>query len=713
MLLINDDNNNINSQVLDFIDKVSASELRDYHLSISDNKAIWSAARLDNNIDYPFNFDGGRSDRKRKWDRGALEYQSNKVVYAVGLSTADLQTLPSVEPLKYTVENVNGRSIITFTEPQVDPGLGIGNEVIDNSSIFSTGCLLIEKINTSKWVVADYYGSNIPDRIGTYEVSLISRVFANLTDALVLFKSAPYVGYDLETAGAHIVFACYDDDFIGPQFTQTAKLDGCGGGKNHNIKIMTPYNIETQCNTTQRHNGIYGDGYSFEPFVLSEEENAAIYVNQHSYFEIEGLQISSNLDDASGIHLYDCVNSYIGYNIIHDMDGHGIYHEPITNPVDEVINNLVYDCGFDGIFIKIQEWEFFSVRMLINNNTIFGCRRGVHVDKPDYHFPAGLSIEINNTISTDSEYRDFVSQYDNEFGRVSLNSCVSGDASSWLFPGLNNIQNKYISFISRTNKNFNLSKIKDGFAVDSAIDLSTAYIHPFVDDINNEARDPGEYDLGAFEVIDLIGSGEMAIGPIVTNSPISIESLIFPTTIIYLREPGPGSPGDPSYISNYLPHIDHQYQFTTIEGSEPLYNINAFLDEQPKTDHITIYVHGGKVFQGTFELQDRYPRNVTIMTYPNEAHIGPASHVYNGPIADDVSNVGLLLYQNMKVYSSDSGGQEELLNNTANIKALKFINSIVQVNYDTIIDSLAATVQVINSKIIYRYGAGILGGPAK
>ena len=700
-LVVDDYNNNINGQVLDFINKVSAPELRDYHLNITDGQAIWTGARLDWNIDYPFDFDGGRTKRMRKWDRGALEYQSNKIVYSVGYGVDDYKTQPLVGALDYTIEDVNGRNVLTFSIPQTHPGLGVGCEIIDTSQPFPNGCVLVEKINTSKWIVTDFQGNSIGTKES--EVNVIRRVFSNLTDALTLFKSSPYVGADLETAGAFVIFACYDDSLVGPPFVQTAKLDGCGGGKHHNIKIMTPYNLETECNESQRHEGVYGDGYSFDPFILSAEENAAIFINQHSYFEIEGLQISSTLNDASGIHLYDCQNSYIGYNIIHDLDGHGILHEPITNPTDEIINNSIYDCKFDGIMVKVQQWEFFSVAVYINNNTIFRCRRGVHVDKPDYHFPAGLIVEVNNTIATDSRYQDFVSQYENNFGRVVLNSCISGDPSAFLFPGLNNMRSVYVSFISRENKNFNLSKLKDGFAVDSAIDFSTDYLHPFIDDIHNEMRDPGEFDRGAFEVIELLGTGEMAIGPIVTNSQIGIESLIFPTTILYLREPGPGGETD---NANFLSHIDPFYQFTTIEGADPDWNINAFLAIYAKTDNIIIYVHGGKTFGGMFELQDRNPRTVRIETYPPETYLGPAAHAYNGYIVDTVSKQGILLYRNMKVHEKPEEGYGYIISNSADTALLRFENCIVQVNLDTIVNNADCLVQTIHTIVVYRYGAG-------
>jgi len=239
--------------------------------------------------------------------------------------------------------------------------------------------------------------------------------------------------------------------------------------------------------------------------------------------------------------------------------------------------------------------------------------------------------------------------------------------------------------------------------LDSAIDFSTDYVHPFFDDISNEERDPGEYDRGAFEVIELIGSGEMELGPIVTNSAIGIESTIFPTTIIYLREPGPGGEADDE---NFLSHIDPFYQFTTIEGGDSDWNINAFLDAQPKTDHIIIYVHGGKEFIGTFELQDRFPRNIRIETYPPEAHLGPASHVYEGYIVNDASKQGQLLYHNMKVFEKDDDGFGKLISDSAETTLLRFENCIVQVKNDTFVDGADCRVQTINTIGVYRYGAG-------
>lgn len=700
-LTVTDANKNGIGQSLTFVDKTSTSSNRDYHLIFDDYSAIWNAARLDRNIDYPFNFDGGRIPRLRKWDRGALEYQSNKLVFAVGYNSNNLHTKPIFGATTYIIELINDRSVLTFSIPQTNVGLGIGCKIIDNAFPFSHGCLLAEKITTSKWVVTDYAGNNIIAK-QSGEVTQIKRVFVGLSEAFEEFAQAEYLGTtSLDTAGVRVVFALYDDE-PGPRTAVfTAYLDNCTGDKHHNIKIMVPYDINTQCNVTQRHDSVYGDGFKLEPNSYTRDQKAAIYIFQHKYLEIEGLQISSPEQFSSGIHLYDCNNFYVGYNIIKGCGGHGICTEPAVNPIDDIINNLVYDCTWDGIAVLTQQSAFFSIETYITNNTIFNCRRGIFLDKQDYHFPAGLLVELKNNICVDSRYQDYVSAYENYFGRFTLDNCISSDGSAHMFPGLSNIRGKYVSFISRVNRNFNLSKFKDGFAVDSAVDFAADYRHPFFDDITNDPRDVGEYDRGAFEVIELIGSGDMEVGPVIIGG-IGIESLIFQTTILYLREPGPGGETD---TVNFLSHISPSVQFTTIEGSVPAYNLNAYVATMPQTDHLIIYMHGGKSFQGTFELQDRYPREVLIETYPPEASGGPASHIYLGPILNDVSDQGLLTYKNAKVYSNSSAAQAYLLDNTANTQALRFINSIVQVNKDSVIDNITdATVRVTNSILIYRNG---------
>jgi len=692
-LVVNEDNKNIDSTTLTFINKAGASEFRDYHLALAtDDSAIWSGKHLVGNVDHPFNIDGGGISRRRKWDRGSLEYQSKRVVYAVGDKNTDHKSKPTVGGLTYIIEEVNGRSYINFYTPQIKSSMGIGSQIIDTGTPFSDGCLLIEKITQSKWVVADFKGNNIPDRFGT--VFSITRVFNTLYEATGgsgITGSSYLDNTSLSNVGVYVELACYDEG-IGRAIQTALNVDSIGCDKHHNLRIQSPRDVVSECNISQRHDGLYDEGFRFEPEFF-DGSPASMRFYQTAYLEIEGMLLNANEGVKNGIQLFDCKDVHVGYNVVKDCGGSGIIIETGINPQDVVFNNLVYDCGEDGIVVKANFNPFFFVLTRINNNTVVNCRRGIYLEKANEEYSDGLSIELRNNIVQDSRYRDYVSTYENYFGRFALYNCISSDFSSWLFPGTGNIKEQYVRFIGRPD-NYNLHKIHDGFAVDNGIDMSTDWLFSFFDDIGGRERDPGEYDIGAFEVVDIFGSGLLITGPVEITGK-GFQGTDYPLLILHLRET----------VGDYLPYVDEKYQFTGIEGVDPDFDINAFLAPLPTTDNVIIYVQGGKTFGGTFELQDRNPRTVIIKTFPPEAHLGPASHVYTGPIVDDVSDQLLLTYDGMRVYSDNSAVQDYLLDNTAATKAIKFINSIVQVNKDSVIDNIPdAKVMVTNSILIYRNG---------
>lgn len=695
------ENRNINNYTLTFVDKTGSASDRDYHLALAtDDLAIWSAKHLIGNIDYPFNIDGGGIPRHRKWDRGSLEYQSKKVIYAIGDVDVDHQTKPGIGGLTYIINEINGKSYIDFYIPQTKLSMGVGSQVIDVGNPFPNGCLIIEKITETKWIVVDYVGNSIADRFGS--VFNIKRVFNTLYEALDssgVVSSTYLDSSSFYTAGVYVELVCYNEG-IGRAIQTALNVDSIGFDKHHNLRIQVPQNIITECNISQRHDGLYDEGFKFEPEEFNNSA-AAMYFFQASYLEIEGMLLTADNTIKNGIHLFDCKDAHIGYNVIKNCGGNGILLEQATNPEDVIFNNLVYDCGRDGIVVRANFNPFFSILTRVNNNTVVNCRRAFYLEKADEEYAGGLSVELRNNIAQDSLYQDYVSTYENHFGRFALYNCISSDFSSWLFPGTGNIRGQYVRFIGRPD-NFNLHKIQDGFAIDDAIDLSTDWLYSFFDDIGGRERDPGDYDRGAFEVVDVIGSGNLITGPVEMIGK-GFEGTDYPLLVLYLREPG--NPPETPLNVNFLSHINPLYQFIRIEGSDEDWDINAFLALLPTTDNVIIYVHGGKLFEGTFELQDRNPRTVTIKTYPPEAYLGPASHIYLGPIADDASDQALLMYDGMKVYSESAAAQDYLLNNTAATKVLRFINSIVQVNKDSVIDNITdAIVQVTNSIIVYRNG---------
>ena len=701
---LNASDNNILSTTLAFIDKTSAVEFRNYHPVWADEAVLWNAKRMDWNTEHPYNIDGGQRERKRKWDRGALEYESVKTVYAVGHDVSDVKTDPSVGNLLYTIEDYFDRSVITFSTPQINPKFGIGNKIIDLGTPFSNGCVLVEKINSTQWSVIDFDGAGVGAQSGT--ISFIGRIFPDLETAFgpIGFQGIGFINStDLIASNVYVELVCYDDSSSPP--INGVEVSGFTCDKHHNIKITTPYDVDKHCNTSQRHIGIYsGSGFAHDITATTTPVPAAIYISSISYFDIEGLKIRANID-AHGIYADDCRNIFIGYNIIANCGRDGVNVNYSSETSDVIINNLIQDCDGDGIRLVPSPFSFV-MRTYVRNNTVIFCQRAFHLDKQNVGY-FDLQVYVQSNIFQNSQYADIVSQYENNFGRLAVDKTITSDATASYFPGIGNINNQFVYFLNRAGRVFELRRNDDGAAIDNGLDFSDDPLHPFVDDISNDERDPREFDIGAFEVIEIFGIGDLIIGTVIISG-LAAESDISPTLILHLREPGPTG----NETINFLPYVPDQYQFIQIEDGagtpeeRAQYYLNYWLQDKPPIEHLIVYMQGGISFEGTFEFLNRFPRRITVATYPEEIK-NTAAHVYNGPIIDDVSKGDVLTYKNVKIYSSDSGAQTYLLDNTSVMPKLRFENCIIQVNYDSIIDAALTNVEVINSIVIYRFGEGI------
>jgi hypothetical protein len=664
---------------------------------------------------YPFNIDAALVERGRVWDIGALEFIAlYKVCYAVGVQTGDVST-SSEGNLNYDINNVDGRSIITFSTGQINSEFGIGNEVIDTGTPFSKGCLIFEKIDESNWYVTDYEGDVIADRSNKV-VNTIKRPFNYLADCLDnntgIFAYALYTN----TAGfmasqeVNVCVACYNDSAIGVDnlpindLTLTSDAD-------YFLRIFTPNNVETEVNMSQKHAGIEGTGYALHAnrYLSQVSVLNGIYLNEGDYTEVEGLEIKTydGLTVRAAIESNgNAKNLFISKNILFECSGGGIkidsYEtiDPIT-PRDVIVNNLVYKCQGDAISVGNNVDEIVCNALIFNNTVVENGGRGIYVRKisDEGETKTTLFAEVINNIVQDSGYYDYV--IDNYLqSPTDLKNNISKDASAKEYGGTGNRKNEMITFADRPSNNFNLSG-SDSVAVDGGFDLSTNDLYAFDIDIDERERPPEEWDIGAFEISPVDAIGDFLIGPVSMDTIFAIASDTPPILSLYLREEGPIG----SEEANFLSYIENQYQFTSIEGVDPEFNLNQWISDHTEYDlyHLVIYIHGGKSFPGTFQLKDRGNKTVTIKTLPIEAEDGPGSLIYDGNIIDDVSAQSILTFDGLKVYSDDALNSDYLVGSSSAASIIRFENSIVQVNEDAISDGvLGITVESVNSTIIYR-----------
>lgn len=702
-----------NNQVYESIFLTAPSDL---HPRKSDIPIRGKGKNLSYDSYFSFDYDAAMSTRDRRWDIGALEYTTEKkVCYAVGVYQSSIAE-KSGGSLGYTIAiDDHGRSVITFTIPQSNSRMGIGNEVIDiTPSNLPNGCLIYEKIDESNWVVTDYFGSNVTP-ISNKSVDSIRRPFATLAEAVStgyannVFGSQYLNSKLLDSLNTRVLLACYDDtDYSSPE--NFIEIENISCDPDYFLKIFSP-NKPNESNNSQRHNGNYpgkvrGNGYAI--YDISSESDYEILVDNTDYIEIEGIvyvtdDVTRSLPKRDAIKVINSLNPYIASNFL-SSTGTAINIESIqgsySTDMEVIINNSIYGCDENGIKAGSSS-VITNSKAVVYNNTTVGCGRGIYLLTSPGAQNSTLCF-LKNNISLKSIIEDFVIENRSNFLDASGNikvtnrNNISGDTSVKNFYSLEGQYDIDFDFIDELNKLFQLNResLKDKRGIDSGIDLSEDEVYPFKNDILNSERPDDQWDAGAFELVNASAESNLSFQElIVSGVPFATNNT--QTFTLHLRET--------LTSPNFLTGVDSNVQFESITS------LNTFLDTLSsiynQTD-INVYVQGGKSFTGSFSFNDKGLRSVILKTNPDEISDGRGSLIYDGPLIDDDSMMSELTIDQLNIYSDDSvvGTQQYLIDDTYNGAGLKIkiINSVLQVNHDAVANTADCTVESTNSIIAYR-----------
>ncbi len=623
---------------------------------------------------WSFSTDAIEVERGNFWDMGALEYQATKKLYMSVGDSVGHQTNPSDGILKMTVD---GDSIATFTAPQTSSKIVSGDKIVTPSQSFHLG----EKITTSKWYITNFDGTPVVS--GIYTVTSINRYISNLSSLSYAIYSNTGSS-NLANSETQVNVTIPDGDNIGGYGTSlafTCDVD-------YFIRIFAPIDTTKYCNSSQRHKGRYVSG---EGAVLNITENEyAIKATLTNYIEISGLVISNEGGTDSAINLEDCIGFVINSNIIRKCQGGGIRARADSGVSQGyrcvVVNNTLFECLVHGVRIE----GYSANTAWVMNNTIIDCGNCLHFVKQS---TGNLMLNSYNNIFQGSAFGDMVEDHVENTGKLISQYNISEDSS--VGSSEHNFNNTVLEFIDKSIEDFDLDPEADSIAIDTGIDLQIISPYHFETDIRGIERETLFWDRGALERNENIGSGSMALGPLYMSVSVGVVTDEAPTTILYLRE------------TKDAP-VDEAFQFTHIEMLNPLDTdaVNSYLAWND-IDNIIIYVEGGWTPDpGTFALNDRGNRTVTIMTDPSEiADNGPASIVYgefsdSDGLVDDASAQGSLTFKNLLIYSQDDQNADYLITSAANTDKMIFINCIVQLNKDTITDA-ACIVELINSYLLF------------
>lgn len=656
------------TQVLTFVNKTA----KNYALAKSDarGKGIQFAA-------YPawsYSTDAIEVDRGSFWDMGALEYQPTKKLYiSIGDST-DHKISSGGGPLSITVD---ADSIGTFNAPQTSEKIISGDKI---SAATGESFQLGEKIDSSTWYVTQYNGDPAP--AGTYTVNSIGRYLSNLYYLSYVLNSN-LGSSNLVTKEVQVNVTIPKDDYTG---TYGASLVfNCD--VDYFIRIFAPIDTTKHCNVSQRHKGKYVSGEGATLNVTSD--NYVIKAASTDFLEVSGLVLicKDGIDAIIGID--DSAGFVIDSNIIRNTKGGAV--RGIVDSVTDglrciIVNNTMYECLVHGIHIGGST----DNAVWVMNNTIIACGNGLRFAKES---SGDTMVYSYNNIFQDSLHKDSVEDNISNTGKFISQYNIGSDES--VGTAGHNFNNTALEFLNKAAEDFDLDPETDSIAIDSGLDMQVTSPYYYATDIRGIDRESLFWDRGALERNENIGDGSMDLGPLYMTLDIGIVTDEAPTTILYLRE------------TKDAP-VPENVQFTHIEKTSPTDSdaINWYL-EWNDIDNIVIYVEAGWTPDpGTFALNDRGGRSVTIMTDPTEiVDYGPASLVYgeatdSDGLVDDASSQESLTFENLLIYSQADQNADYLITAAANTDKMIFVNCIIQLNQDAITDA-ACVVELINSYVLY------------
>ena len=460
----------------------------DFHLK--DTSAnLWGLSGTDLSGTFTADIDG--STRSVPWDIGA-DQLPKPVYYSVGQNASNHCGAAGDGNSCGNVSIASG--VASFTVAQ-SGNIGVGDRVT-----FETGvehiCYIASKNSTVSWNLITAAGAVCADHASTDVVS-IHHEYTTLAGAIA--GASGLLGTsDLVTGNYILNIPCYYDSAAD---TTAVTINGYTTGENNYIKIYTPKNTTTECNTNQRHQGKWDEGkYRIEITVSGNAQNGILI--QDDYVRIDGLQIlltkSGSYEYCNGIatnNIASFNNIYISNNIIRgSLSGTNNSHGIVAYDGDEslkIYNNIVYDFTDSGS-AGISTGGVYNNYNYLYNNTVYNCDRG--------YYPSSASVTIGkNNIAADTISYGF-----RNLGWMagSANN-ASSDASADDDADMANAKvSQTFIFADEANDDFHLSS-SDTAARNAGTDLTNDAYLPFATDIDGHARSTtthsGAWDIGADE----------------------------------------------------------------------------------------------------------------------------------------------------------------------------------------------------------------------
>jgi plastocyanin len=293
------------------------------------------------------------------FDHGTREIAS-LVTYSVGDKSVGDEYITKPKDGSDVTITIKDR-IAKFSFPQTHRYIGVGDKVTFHHVLSGYHSVYLnKKISTSEWEV-----HNNLDSVSDWQdlvVTKIDKTFSLIDEAI----AGPDSGAKTLLGTSDLVFnnirlriSAYKSG-LNEICTSAISIIGWASNIDHYVRIFTPSNIKTECNSSQRHEGVKND----DKYKIICDTSLGLFIITSSYTEIEGLQIDGNSRTNNSLIDYastDLNKTKIFNNILSNAQyGISSSQVPIDNQVVE--GNIIYGMT-DGINMN-------SRRLTAYNNTI-------------------------------------------------------------------------------------------------------------------------------------------------------------------------------------------------------------------------------------------------------------------------------------------------------------------------------------------------------
>ena len=349
----------------------------------------------------------------------------------------------------------------------------------------------------------------------------IFRAFNDLATATTGSADANHLATsDLVAGNFQLNWACYND---GPDPSSGVRIqEPWVTGPANYIRVFTPTDA-SEVGTSQRHSGVSGTGYRIAPTEAAPGEFYSLILvsNDNGYVRIEGIEIDgsnvTNTEFVRGIQADDGAAQQdvrISHSLIHDLtsstfddsdlsESFGIVLNNTTNA--KVSNNIIYNIttestnassGAHGI-----EGRFVGRNHYIYNNTVYNIlNTGNTFEARGIRDASGGTLNVrNNYVGLVDSTSGAESCYLGAF--VAENNNVSSDATAGGAGSQINESSYATYFVNTTAGSEDLHLLNDSNTLWGSFgaDLDSDANLPVTDDIDGEARDATQPDIGADE----------------------------------------------------------------------------------------------------------------------------------------------------------------------------------------------------------------------